>query len=209
MGKIWTRNYDNLITAIFGGSVSNTQELAAAPTHMTPLLKNVNGNYYTIDVRSTKSSASEALGAWMRVLNMYMNSSNVVYGSSASTSKPFGVVLGTGTTEVSKEDYKLASQLGTSNFTLANVVELALDWNEELHTYTVGAKITLTYKGTDDVTVSECGLFTFGGISVNNGAVLLYREVLENPITLSQNDNIEIEIKQTVMQLNYSDYPDA
>lgn len=119
-----------------------------------------------------------------------------VYFMRTTTADYSGVLLGTGTTPVTENDYCLSGNI-ISNYTyIANVAYESA--NEAGGTLT--AVYTITNTGSSSFTVGEIGLFAqpTGGKTTAT-AMLVERTVLTEPLTLAPNEIGQIEYKITMV----------
>lgn len=130
------------------------------------------------------TSAMTALKAYNIKSSVQNNSSSFLFS--------YGVVLGTGTTEPTIDDYTLSGDAITtisSNYTVEN----SIDEDEMGATRT--AMYTITNTGDDSITIGEIGIFverrwqskTTTGTSprpYHHGFVMIERSLLETPITI-------------------------
>ena len=95
--------------------------------------------------------------------------------------------FGSGTKEPSVDDFSLESVFADNVFTVET-----FNYNVENNSYKPKYMFTITYKytGTDTITISEVGMFTKLSISasVTTAPLMLARDVLETPITVSNGD---------------------
>ena len=205
MGKIWTRNYDNYIAAIFGGCADANSVRVSVPSYEKPVYKNPDGLYATF---STRNITNNNRFYTCKILNLEMHG-NTRYGLDSSSDDPFCCLFGGGNQEVTKDDCNLQTPY-SSGFSIGSSFSIDPVWNEATHSYTIGCKLLFNYTGTAELTVSEFGLFgyMYGGHPLPDKAfALFYREVFATPITILQNDSIEVTITQTIVQPNYTPYP--
>lgn len=198
--KVWTRNYDNLFSAVFG-TWSNGGNVSYG-TYDAPCVRDMNGRWYKIAVNASYHTYNmTALSMVGQRYQYNMPSSN------ASTT--LCVRVGTGTGTVSKDDYKLFLPHTAANLTVGTV-QTTWSYDSTNHTYTRTIKIPLAYSGAADLTVTEFGLY--GDVMVSDGNYgswcLMYHEFLDEPVTLHQNDTLELTFSQTVTQPNYTPYPE-
>lgn len=95
-----------------------------------------------------------------------------------------GIILGSGTTPATLDDYRLENRIVAANLTTSVDLTKSADENGAY----ISALITITNTTDEAVTVAECGLHT-GGASGSTGSAeknfyLLDRTVLETPITI-------------------------
>ncbi len=107
--------------------------------------------------------------------------------------------FGTGTTPPTADDYKLETDI-TGSFANINV---AKSYNLVGDNYDVEALITFNGKNNtaNDIILSEIGLcFTRNWINGNdysNYPVMVYREVLDTPVTVAPNQTVTFTLKWT------------
>lgn len=203
MSKQWTRNYDNLFSAVFGATDITYSELTS-PDESTPCFRNNAGKWF--NPYKQEASATTTI-----MCNSVIIGKPTQYLTSASMTNagglPILICLGKGTTPPTYDDYCLDNpiylnmKIGTVTYSWA--------YDEETHIYTKTYKIPIVNTGSDPVEVSEFGIFGSVPYSSNPNLhpVLLYRETLDTTFTLEQNDTIEITFSQSVMQPNYTPYP--
>lgn len=105
------------------------------------------------------------------------------------------LVVGTGSTPVTPSDYKLEAEV-YENLTCSAVTTLR-DANAGTITHTK----TMQYAGAEPLAVSEIGLaVSVAGI----GCVLLYREVLEEPITVNNGETFSVAIKHQLPVISWN-----
>ena len=105
------------------------------------------------------------------------------------------IVLGSGNTPVTYDDYKLENKLSASQIQInsSSGVSSTATYNEETKTWTKSRSYDFQIKS--DVTVSEIGV----EYSADNGAqVLVYREVLDTPVSLTAGQYLKVSITTTV-----------
>lgn len=203
MSKQWTRNYDNLFSAIFG-TTNITHSVLTTPSENTPCFKSPSGKLFT-----PKKDESGNLTSLLCQSAVIVNPSKYLTDATASfTGIGFSVIgLGKGVTPPSYEDYCLENPIYL-NMEIGNVT-FSWVYDEETHIYTKTYKIPIVNTGADPVEVSEFGIFCCVPYSSNPNSypVLVYRETLDTTFTLEQNDTIEITFSQSIMQPNYTPYP--
>lgn len=112
-----------------------------------------------------------------------------VYTNQTSTSWSNYLVLGTGTTPVTENDYCLENII-TSNIskvTSSGVTTVALDKENRKMTKKISLSYVVKNTGTTDITVTEAGVISPWRTTKYNSnvkAVLMHREVFE-PVTIS------------------------
>lgn len=211
MSKIWTRNYDNLFSALFGTFGGNGTSSAVAPTFEYPCIKDATGVYRTANDLYTIGGAGRVAGALsINTINGYLTDEGAAYENyHVSTPCDNFIQLGTGNGEISKDDFRLFLP-AKSNLNLGTV-KTSWTYNDSTHEYTKSFKIPVIYSGATDITITEFGIFSIlpDGTMTNYGGhfYMLYHEFLDNTITLTENDTIEINFSQSIVQPNYTPYP--
>lgn len=211
MAKQWTRNYDNLFLAAFGLN-NSSYKTTDVPTYAQGEIyfRTIEGHYMTPYLN--RASAPHSHGA----LTSSMVIPDITYaGNSTYDNDYYGgagvakILLGSGDAEPSYEDYTLDEPKTTGFTTLQRTIKDAYD--HDTHTYTRTYKIPLSYSGAEAFTVREFGIYVGVPYQYNSPYVysyftLVYRETLDEPITLQQNDTIEITFSQSITNPNYIPY---
>ena len=143
---------------------------------------------YIKKVKKTDGSDTKIRSTIFIDLNMFSYNKQTYYdmtkGSSTSGLVTFG--LGSGTKEPSIDDFSLESVFADNVFTVET-----FNYNVENNSYKPKYMFTIIYKytGADTITISEVGMFTkLAQTNDDYAAIMLAREVLETPITVSNND---------------------
>lgn len=188
----WTRNYDNFVYAL---TVVNNSNSTTTPTTYDPPLraKWTNGSIATISLQKGPSSGSRPTP--LSIFKSAPNAMNYENSYSGVTAGYAYVMFGTGETAESYEDYKLDAAIEGGSFTALtdSLTESTIDGNS----ITGGVAVrSYQYTGSSPVTVKEFGVYA---IIASSGSYdypsLLYRKVLDAPITLEQYDRIEITVE--------------
>lgn len=210
MSKIWTRNYDNLFSALFGTFGGNGTSTAVAPTYEYPCIRDAVGIYRTAIDLHTMGGAGRVAGALsINTINGYLINDNDTYDNYHVSTPCYNYIqLGTGTGEVSKDDYRLF--LSANSNLVLGTIKTSWAYNDSTHEYTKSFKVPVIYSGATDITITEFGIFSVlpDGTTTNHGGhyYMMYHEFLDNPITLTENDTIEINFSQSIVQPNYTPY---
>lgn len=140
------------------------------------------GNLYLRNVNAGFISASAAPRLRFAIL----------YPQTSSGGTPF-ITFGTGTTPVDYDDYKLASAITSTNLTASNFTYGSYHYNPTTRTYSVPITCILSNNSTStSYTIKEVGIgYYYSVSSSNNGAVLYYREVLEEPFTIMAGESLK------------------
>ena len=112
-------------------------------------------------------------------------------GSSGSS----WITLGSGNTSVTYDDYKLENKLTTSQIEAhsSSILSSTATYNEEIKTWT--KSMSYDFQAKSDITVSEIGVEYY---TVNGAYCLVYREVLDTPVSLTAGQYLKVTITTTV-----------
>lgn len=198
MAGVWTRNYSNGLACALGGGNINSVSWNAYYGDQNIAVRSWEGNYH-------KASGNFPIYCWGG------NAGGAIYvqsGTQGSNSTNPYIQFGTGDTAPTYDDYTLEEPV-TSNFTISqsNVSVEEHKWDATNHKYYSTRRYVVQYSGASPITIKEIGLF--GAISDNyDKPCLVYREVLDTPITLNQYESIIIELTQSFPIINYAPYPE-
>ena len=115
------------------------------------------------------------------------------------------VSIGTGTTPVSAEDYKLDNEITLSNKTFSATMSVSAEGK-----VTMIIIVSATNTGSEDVTITEIGLehkfgllnassVAYNSIStIGTSTVLIARHILETPVTIAPGDTGSVNINLTL-----------
>ena len=211
--KIFTRNYWNLFSAVYGTHNTSQQE-TETPTHDNVFIRCWNGKY----LKPLTGNYPQYLAACAMSLALFPFGTSYLNAPQTNDWTSFEglvprILLGTGTGELSTDEYHLFAPVYT-NFT-NGVIRYSNEYNADTNTYTKQVKIPIAYSGTSPIVITEFGIY--GGIPRGVYSsdrpyyfhALLYHELLENPITLEPNDTIEITFSQSIVQPHFSPYPES
>ena len=168
---MFLRNYDNYMAGL------NLLESVAVSGANTNLLSNLFTDGYFNQRAADGSSAS-----------IYYNPGASFFPPASLSAK--GICLGTGSTEVSYDDFRLSG-----NVIENKLIEVSKDVTYIASTGKIRKTLVATYTNSSDknITISEWGLWrvnvSSGGSSVifdhaKNEAALVYRAVLDDPIVI-------------------------
>jgi hypothetical protein len=170
------RNYYNLLVGVITG---NTQGPATANDNFGPgsLLVGRYVDGYKLGWPGRANSGD--LIALLNITGVNMN----------------GIIFGTGTTDVSFDDQKLGQayeKISGANYSCSAPV-----YNETTGKFECQFSCVIANTGSSEVTLTEVGIvkpnmyYYYGGTSRNSNYVLVYRELLENPITIGVGENVQ------------------
>jgi hypothetical protein len=163
-------NLIKLAWLIIGGVSFNTLSIGYTMYKATPLSnhapRRLDGTFFT----SVRTGTNNPLTAGLNVTDK-------------------GIVIGTGTTVVILDDYRLASQTTALRYEAMPASNIsALDMTDpNVWKFTVFRQFTNT--GTTSVTITEIGLVADN----NQGKFMIARDILPSPITVDPNDVIIIQ----------------
>lgn len=197
--KAWTRNYDNLFSALYGTFALLQNQQSSTATYDKPSYKSINGSWWVIptDAYNERFITFSPHASWLYGL-----------GKSGSYYDSLRIQLGSGEGVSTPDNYCLFLPID-SGFTM-NTITKTWVYDSNTHTYTKTFVFPLLYTGADPVTVTEFGIFADLGVynsNSNNSIAMLYHEFIDEPRTLNKNDVIEITFEQSIAQPNYTPYP--
>ena len=111
--------------------------------------------------------------------------------------------LGTGTNVPAAGDYTIAE---AANLGYLSIGSIAPEFDTNTHTMTRTVTLTVQYNGTGTITLTEWGLFgcpgSKTGNSINGNNVLIYRELFDTPVVLSQYQAAALEVNLSMTLSN-------
>lgn len=118
------------------------------------------------------------------------------------------VVVGSGTTPVSPDDYALESLISTVSMQSGTaIVNYIVDTDAKSITAKNNIKVAVKNTSSESITISELGILhtVYTGSSTSNTAsMLVYREVLDTPVTIAAGEfstfQINIEVTRSMGQ---------
>ena len=105
------------------------------------------------------------------------------------------VLVGSSSTPPAASDITVTEINGISYLTVANE---GIDYDTSTGTATKTIKLTIQNQSNADVTIREWGLFGGSNPSSVSHGILLYREVLENPVTLAVNQSATLSVTLSI-----------
>lgn len=124
-------------------------------------------------------------------LNNYGNT------NTPSNAHPIVIIFGTGTATPTVSDVALGAKWDT-NISRVSVENGSLSYDDTTHTATRTVKATVQNTGTLPVTITEWGI---SGVSSHN-PVLLYRALLDEPVTLNQHESATLTVTISMQLTN-------
>lgn len=164
----WGKCYRNVTTST-GATTGSVPALSRSATNAVVPLKTATGTsaYGSMIVEHANDS----------LLTAYNNS---------------GYVLGSGNTPATEDDYELQSLITTLTGTYANI----LIYDETNHCYKMRTTLTVSNPTSASITISEVGKLvavrtgtTRGGSTNTTSYVLIFRTVLDTPVTIPSDES--------------------
>ena len=185
---MWTRNWDNLVLSLttVTGSTSTTQ-----PDSYDPPIryKTTGGQYKTFNSQGMQSNQTAV--AAIAFPKSVRSASSGNYGTTR-----YEIIFGQGNTAESYEDYNMSDRIYPSMTRLSEAIDTASTIDTQTGAIKGGKiKRIMQYTGTSNITISEFGIVIAGDSTVSNATevdCMIYRKVLDAPITLSQYDRLEL-----------------
>lgn len=181
---MWLRNYDNLILSFVAAENSSIN----------------GGNSTSGDIGTSTASFGDGYlngkttnGTTVLFEVVSASSSSYAYFYPGIEWSNNAIVLGSGNTEVTYEDYKLSGNLLASTRTLRSNT---LTYNEDTKNWERQVKLVYTNTGNANVTIKEWGIMRRqGGLNTyaqDSYCILLFREVLAEPIVVVPDETVEL-----------------
>jgi hypothetical protein len=196
---MWLRNYYNLLSALALGDTTLTS--SAQPSDYDPPIRTrrPNGTWDTCGLENIGTGTT--YDKMIRTLLSFGKASAFV-GTNISLSSwdGIGFLFSTDATPVTYDDYTMTGIIG-SGLTLASAGGNITDsstYNSGTHEYTSSHSYTITNTSASPITINSFGLFCYNW--------LVYREVLNTPITLDPNDAVVITLDRGGEIYNYTSY---
>lgn len=157
-------------------------------------IQSSDGNYVTL-VRTDGSNYQTSVNSY--IFSSLLGLGKVYYGSvsqieshldsgSSMSSRNFDLIIGSGTTPVTEDDYKLENQLLlAANEQRCNITYI----DDETGRRVLLSQKTYTNNTDSTVSISEIGFLVYP-------LILMYREVLDNPISLLKGESVTISLKR-------------
>jgi hypothetical protein len=199
---VWTRNYDNIITAFYGHGIQTAQDEngTASYTENNLTIKNVSGIFKKILTKSIDYLTTSFL---LKTNGIFYN------GSGTLALTQLGIGCGTGLTAENYEDYKLETSI-TAGLALVSADPARTQYYDTVtHKYSWKRIFSLQNTTLSNITVSEVGLFINVTATAHGGGYvpsLIYRDCFE-AVILEPNDILLIEVQEGMIIPNYTPYP--
>ena len=209
----WTRNYYNALTALLLGDTTETSVNTPVDYQPPIVYRHATGNY------SNSCGSDLTAGDRGQLENPYRSGMQhgimrlgqlgfLVFSSYTGTPPQYrtpaypdlAIQLGAGDTPSTYEDYKLDDPIWTG-YTMVNssgTLTAPSAFDAVTHKYSSTRTFTINNSSADAFTIKEFGIFA--------GDVLLYREVLNSPITLDPGESVTIDFTREAEVFNYTPY---
>lgn len=187
------RNYDNLIamqslpkTGVT--TITDTNVFGDGHLNLKDLSGNIKSNYY--------GSSSVWENHWLPFQNMGHNSGSSIINTN-NYHRETNIITGSGDTEVSYDDFNLASPFSSTQVNNAptGVTIGALTYNSDTESWE--RTITVTILALQDIEVKEIGAITgakTGSETSGTYNVLVWREVLDEPVSVSADGTFKVSL---------------
>lgn len=161
---------------------------------MIQYAKNINltTSYYSVNYKDTRGTACAQVNAITKVLQYLEYPFNDGLADQTNTTYTgLGFHVGTGTTPVTATDYKLEAEITSGvNRTISTTNDVAAG--------VMRRHMTITNSSTDFITITEIGITVMCNSGYSTTArVLVYREVLEEPIVLAAGESFTFTLTDT------------
>lgn len=212
MAGIWTRNYYNMLTAMFLGDT--TASSSATPTdYSAPIrFRNVSGGYTSLSASSYGIEGHPVELERTGMVTIDKSFCKLMTNQSANiNTEYFGVMFGSGTASATYDDYALQTPI-TSGISLADLngaLTQPSAYDSNTHHYSSERSFTFTNSSANAITVNEMGLYLpmfYTGSFTTGYPMLIYREVFDAPIALQPGESIILSLKRDGEVFNYTPY---
>lgn len=211
---MWLRNYDNILCSMFGagayngGGAWNTSTFADGSLKV----KNYLGtevammNFTQPSGTSISNSAMEQFTGFCVALSHFTNYITPTNGISYSAAYPFSfIAVGSGTTTPTYDDYNLEA-IHSSSLTHLGYKIQTIGYNDTDKSW--GKRITRSFRNSSSntITISEIGVYgciPYGSNKTSH--CLLYREVLDTPITVEADQKFEVSVDMYCQMIHHPD----
>lgn len=185
------RNYDNVIAAqqlcvINSTCISTGEHANFADGHLTVKTKETTPKIYRI-------YGSSSTGAGYGMPNVFRDMKDV----------SGGLICGGGDTPVTYDDYNLANQFTTNDVYFISCETTDTTYDEATNTFTRTMK--KIFSARKDLTIKEIGFSSYATCLPSEDSstgstydCLMYRKVLDEPITVEKNSNFELTFTTVV-----------
>lgn len=183
---MFLRNYDNYMAALMLGFASEDRAGQSNMGTMSSYGLGAAGEFETDGTIASKTTSGETKG--VVIGNCYRDSAGVVAPIGLA---PNSICLGTGSTEVDYNDFKLSGEAISYSLTF---IKRDIEWDPNAQKFKHSAVFSCTNTGNEDVTIREWGIYrplssnssttsTYNNNDYN--ITLMFREVLSSPITIA------------------------
>lgn len=210
---MWLRNFYNALTAIIFSQDTLTN--TSTPTeYSAPIMVRDVGGSYTQSWFNNYSAYSTSNYWFSCISNLLlpgkMSISLTTSYNATSSFTGMNLYLGSGSTPVSYEDYRLDTLI-TSGLTIVNNNGI-LETPTDISGSTISSKknFTINNSSASSITISEIGLAAGIGAAVSSNyggrVCMIYREVLDEPVTLGPGESMILSFDRSGTIYNYTPY---
>ena len=189
---MWLRNWDNAFVGVFGLGANTNATFGDGYVS----LKFTNGSSYYIHENS--ASQNPIVIGLPRSSSYYSTGIN----TTSSLGTKYEINVGTGTTPVTYNDYKMESPLTSSSITHIGYSFESLGYDSTTKTW--GKNVIRSFRNATNgqLTISEIGIY-MGLSGSNGGTALVYHEVLDEPIVVEPDQKFNICIPVYAQMLHH------
>ena len=209
---MWLRNYYNILTAMY----LCDDELTATtqPTTYDPPIRvrRLNGNWFTPSTfTNPKAGNSAYLGRQWAMPMLDKIGAHLVTSVTEMNNNSMGILLGSGSTAATYDDYALETLI-TSGLTLVSdsgTLTQQSVFDGDTHHIRSVRSFTVNNSSGSNITIAEIGL-SIGAYNASASAygyqTLIYREVLDSPVTLAPSESMILQFTRDAEVYNYTPY---
>lgn len=215
MAGIWTRNYFNILTAMFLGDTTITSTSTPTDYDAPIRIRKPDGTYTSISTDSLETHIGTNTNSTRKVIgNIMLNKANMILTTNENGGVTYGsniyIGVGQGTSPAAYDDYKLGNII-TNGLTLASntgTLTQASTYDAVTHHYSSERVYTITNSSASPIAVSEIGIYTCPvhySNSYDRPLILVYHDVF-NTETLNIGESLVITMKRDGEVYNYTPY---
>ena len=208
---MWLRNYYNALTAIIYSQDTLTSTTMPTSYSAPIMVRDVDGSYTQSWFNNTSAYASSEY--WHKCISNLLlpGKMSLSLSTASSAFTNMNLYLGSGSTPVSYEDYRLDTLItsGLSIVSSSGTIKTPTDISGS----EISSKKDFTINNTSsgNITISEIGLAAGVGAAVSSNyggrVCMIYREVLDEPVTLAPGESMILSFDRTGTIYNYTPYP--
>lgn len=187
---MWLRNWYSMLNAALLSRTGDAIPGTNPSDEPAISIRNFNGNYTKVN---SQTGRTYSLSADLFNPGKFQILLGTAYSSSDTAT--YTLILGTGTTPVTLDDYRIETpiasglSLASTGTTIVNKTAL----NNGRYSYKTRAAINNTSSGQIVINEVAINAATYAGQAVAASGFCVYREVLSTPITLEAGDTVLVE----------------